>query len=94
MITIFVEGGEYVDKKTYIALREEFEDYRDDSKEHYGPYGPVCQNLGKLDAGECWKCKAERQGKLLEWLRDNLLTDSQLDVTPPGYRMTLRGRPS
>lgn len=28
--------------------------------------------------------------KLLEWIKNNLLVDSQLDVTPPGYDTTLR----
>ena len=42
-------------------LQKEFDEYRDDSKEHYGPYGPHCMYIGKFDAGECYICYAKRK---------------------------------
>lgn len=42
-------------------LQKEFDEYRDDAKEHFGPYGPHCMYIGKFDAGECYICYAKRK---------------------------------
>lgn len=93
--TVAAQAVRILDLCNQLEVTEkELDDYRKDAKEHFGPYGIACMATGQFDAGECWLCYMKRQKKLLTWMKDNLLTDSQLDVTPPGYKMTLRGRPS
>ena len=56
-------------KRELENTEREFEEYRDDAKEHYGPYGPVCMNTGQFDAGECWLCYMKRKRKELKVFR-------------------------
>ena len=54
------------DKMSERELRNEVKRLRDCDKQrresdHYGPYGPVCQNIGQFDAGECYICYAKRK---------------------------------
>jgi hypothetical protein len=48
-----------------------------------------CINTGQLGAGICRDC-AQQQLDLLLWIRNNLLTESQLSVVPPGHDDMLR----
>lgn len=53
------------DKMSERELRNEvkrlrsMEQQRDES-DHYGPFGPVCQNTGQFDSGECYICERNR----------------------------------
>ena len=53
------------DKMSERELRGEVKRLRSMEKErhesdHYGPFGPVCQNIGQFDAGECYICERNR----------------------------------
>lgn len=55
------------DKMSERELRNEVKEHRDmrkqriETPDHWGPYGPVCMNIGKFDAGECYICYAKRK---------------------------------
>jgi hypothetical protein len=61
-----IDFGKNPEKMSERELRNEVKEWRDMQKQrdetpdHWGPYGPVCMNIGKFDAGECYICYAKR----------------------------------
>lgn len=51
------------ERELRIEVREhrDMQKQRDETPDHWGPYGPVCINIGQFDAGECYICYAKRK---------------------------------